>query len=96
MCSKMLLQLAVLTYIANVPSQQRYLLVEIDDNETKKLPPEVRNVGLMGPFRSKDEDKKPAGKNAKPAGKGNTTKKPADKPVVKATGKPAGKKGNSA
>ena len=78
MCSKILLQLAVLTYIANVPSQQRYLLIEVDDNENKKLSPEISNEGLTGTFRAGGKDDKPSGSKAKAdsKNKGKATPKP--------------------
>jgi len=84
MCSKILLQLAVLTYIANVPSQQKYLLVEVDDDDNKELTPEISNGGLIGTFR-----KDPNGPKADPKHKGKPTPKP--KAAGKPTGKPAAK-----
>jgi len=84
MCTKILLQLAVLTYIANVPSQQKYLLVEVDDNETKGLSPEISSGGMIGTFRDGEEKGKGGTKI-----KGKPTPKPNS--AGKATGKPAAK-----
>jgi len=84
MYSKILLQLAVLTYIGNVPSQQKYLLVEVDDNENKEVSPEIQwkpfnsisNGGLISAFRKKATQKPHAA--GKPTGKPGAKAVPCD------------------
>ena len=54
MGSRILLQLAVLAYVAIALSHEKYLLVEVDDNEDEKPSPKVPKGSLIGSSRFGD------------------------------------------